>query len=126
MAKPITKLRRHHRTIRVFRVAEIRPNPFRDIERYPLEEKKIEALCESIRTTGFWDNLVARIGEDGKPEIAYGHHRLEAVHRVLGDDAKVGLIIRELDNEKMLQSWSRRTCRSGAPRRPLSRSRCAR
>ena len=102
MSATITKPQ-HHTTIRVFRVAEIRPNPFRDIERYPLEEKKIEALCESIRTTGFWDNLVARIGEDGKPEIAYGHHRLEAVHRVLGDDAEVELIMRELDEELMLQ-----------------------
>lgn len=102
MPTTITKPQ-HHTTIRVFCVAEIQRNPFRDIERYPLEEKKIEALCESIRTTGFWDNVVARIGEDGKPEIVYGHHRLDAVHRVLGDDAKVGLIIRELDDETMLQ-----------------------
>ena len=103
MPTTITK-RQHRTTSRVFRVDEIRPNPFRAaIERYPLQEKKIEALCESIRTTGFWDNVVARIGEDGKPEIAYGHHRLEAVHRELGDDAQVGLIIRELDDETMLQ-----------------------
>lgn len=92
---------------RVFRVSEIQPNPFRGIERYPLQPEKIKALRESIRTTFFWDNLVARIGEDGKPEIAYGHHRLEALRKELGDDAEVRLLIRELDDAMMLRMMVR-------------------
>lgn len=88
----------------VFRVAEIRPNPFRAIERYPLQDQKIKALRESIRATSFWDNLVARMGDDGKPEIAYGHHRLEAVRQELGSDAEVWLIIRDdMSDTQMLK-----------------------
>jgi len=88
---------------RVFRVGEIRPNPFRAIERYPLQDEKIKALRESIRSTSFWDNLVARIGDDDKPEIAYGHHRLKALRKELGDDFEVRLIIKDLDDTQMLK-----------------------
>lgn len=91
------------RAFQVFRVGGIRPNPFRAIERYPLQDEKIKALRESIRSTSFWDNLVARVGEDGKPEIAYGHHRLAALRKELGDDFEVRLIIRELDDTQMLK-----------------------
>lgn len=87
----------------VFPVVEIRPNPFRDIKRYPLENEKIEALRESIRSTSFWDNIVARIGKDGHPEIAYGHHRLEALRKELGEDAHIYLTIRPLDDAEMLK-----------------------
>lgn len=60
-------------------VRDIKPNPFRNLERHPLNPEKVSALRESIRVTGLWPNLLARIGEDGKPELVYGHHRLEAL-----------------------------------------------
>lgn len=86
----------------VARVGSIRPNPFRRIERYPISKEKVTALRRSIRDTGFWDNVVARVGPDG-PEIAYGHHRLEAVKQELGSEAEVSLIVRDLDDETMLK-----------------------
>ena len=102
MPTTITKPQ-HHTTIRVFCVAEIQRNPFRDSERYPLEDKKIKALRESYRATGFWHNLVARIGKDGKPEIVYGHHRLEALRLEFRGDFEVRLIIEEISGEQMLK-----------------------
>lgn len=86
-----------------FPLADIRANPFRAIERYPLRPKKVAALRESIRATSFWENIVARLGQDGKPEIAYGHHRLEALREEFGPDYEVALIIRELDDDHMLR-----------------------
>lgn len=90
-----------------FKVSEIQPNPFRKIDSYPFHEDKLEALRESIRSTGFWDNVVGRLNEDGEPEIAYGHHRLEAVKRELGPVAEVELILRDLTDDDMLRIMAR-------------------
>ena len=67
-----------------FKVKEIKANPFRNLELYPLNDEKIYVLRESIRTTGFWDNVVGRINDKGKPELAYGHHRMAAVKAEYG------------------------------------------
>lgn len=107
MPTTITKPQ-HHTTSRLVRVDEIRPNPFRAIERYPLQDEKIEALRASIRDTSFWDNIVARIGGDGHLQLAYGHHRLEALRRELGDDFEFRLIIiKDLSDEQMLKMMLR-------------------
>ncbi len=89
-------------TQQTFALGDIRPNPFRNIERYPINREKVEKLKESINRTDFWDNLVARIGADGKPEIAYGHHRMVALRELYPDDHKVSLIVRDLDDAAML------------------------
>lgn len=90
----------------LYAVKDIKPNPFRHIKRYPIRSEKVTALRESIRTTGFWDNVVAR-SKDGKAEIAYGHHRLVALTKEFGPNHKVELIIRKLDDESMIQIMAR-------------------
>ena len=65
------------------KVKDVSPNPYRNIEHYPLNKDKIIALTQSIEKTGFWDNLVAR-EVNGKIEIAYGHHRIEAIKTCRG------------------------------------------
>lgn len=85
-----------------FKLSDIQPNPFRHLERYPIKRDKIEALRKSYRETGFWDNVVARL-VDGKPQIAYGHHRLHALREEYSPDHKIELIIRGLDEEYMLK-----------------------
>src|SRR5215471_812422 len=89
-----------------FLVGDVQPNPFRHIDRYPIKAEKVTALRESLRTTGFWDNVVARV-RDGKPEIAYGHHRLAALKAEYGAKEKVELIVRDLSDEQMLQIMAR-------------------
>ena len=90
-----------------FKIKDIRPNPFRNLAHYPIRRDKIDRLRESVRTTGFWDNVVARLGDDGYPQIAYGHHRLQALREEYPPDHEVDLIIRDLDNDQMLKIMAR-------------------
>src|SRR6266850_6598241 len=85
-----------------YAIKDIKANPFRHIERYPIHREKVAQLRESIRQTDFWDNVVARVS-DGKAEIAYGHHRLVALKEEYGPSHKVDLIIRKLDDTTMIQ-----------------------
>ena len=88
---------------------DLRPNPYRDAAHYPIHREKLEALKASIRSTGFWDNILLRQAEDGKHyEIAYGHHRLEALRelaaeKVIEPDMHFELPVRQLDDATMIQ-----------------------
>lgn len=84
------------------KVKDLHPNPFRHMDRYPIRREKVNALKESLRKTGFWDNVVAR-QQGGRVEIAYGHHRLVALQEEYGPDQEVAVILRDLDDTKMLQ-----------------------
>lgn len=93
----------------------IAANPFRNIDRYPIDRTKVDKLKESIGRTAFWDNLVARRGAGpGEAQVAYGHHRLVALRELYPPEHEVELIIRELDDATMLrimadenmQEWS--------------------
>jgi len=89
-------------TIAKIRLGDVRHNPFRRFDEFPLIEKKVLALQNSIQETGFWDNVLGRVVEGGV-EIAYGHHRIEAAKRVYGDDHEIGITIRELSDVDMLR-----------------------
>src|SRR5476649_782891 len=88
---------------------ELRPNPFREMTRYPIHREKVEALKASIRSTGFWDNVLARKASEGKHyELAYGHHRLQALHELVNEkmlepDFQMELPVRPLDDGTMIQ-----------------------
>lgn len=86
-----------------WRIGDIQPNPFRNIDRYPIDPAKVDRLKASINQTTFWDNLIARIGPDGRPQIAYGHHRLVALRDLYPPDHTVSLIVRGLDDASMLR-----------------------
>ena len=79
---------------------DLEPNPFRDIKNYPIEEDRIQGLMNSIKETGFWDNIPVR--KDGqKFQIAYGHHRLEALKR-LGIE-EIEAPVKEIRDEDMIR-----------------------
>jgi len=86
----------------MFAIKDIQPNPFRNIDHYPINKEKVKALRESLRSTGFWDNVIARL-RNGKPEIAYGHHRLAAMKEEFSPTHKVDLIIKDLDDQTMIR-----------------------
>jgi len=81
---------------------KIKANPFRNLKLFPLDQAKIDKLKSSINRTEFWDNVVAR-AKGEYFELAYGHHRIEAVKQVKGKKAVVDLIIRDLDDPMMLK-----------------------
>lgn len=41
-------------------VDKIRPNPFRDFEKEPIQQEKVDRLVKSIEATEFWDNIMVR------------------------------------------------------------------
>lgn len=88
------------------RIDHLDANPFRHIDRYPIREEKITALVESINSTGFWDNMVGRVVGD-RVQIAYGHHRREALRRTYGPDYEVGIVVRDFTDDQMLQIMAR-------------------
>lgn len=81
-------------------VKNLKPNPFRSLDRYPIRQEKVEALKQSIKNTEFWDNLLARKNGSGF-ELAYGHHRLEAL-KELGTET-INIPVRKLDDATMLK-----------------------
>lgn len=78
-------------------ITSILPNPYRDLELFPIVQDKVDGLIESIKDTGFWTGLRARwqsdqaiaaplkvvdgiaIAPEGALiELMFGHHRLDA------------------------------------------------
>lgn len=82
-------------------IKDLKPNPFRNMKNYPINEEKIQSLINSI-SGGFWDNIIAR-KKNGKFEIAYGHHRLIALQRLLRPDDYVDIPVKELDDTTMIR-----------------------
>lgn len=57
------------------KVKDLVANPYRNITKYPIDRAKVDALKTSIKETTFWDNILVRKADNGKFQIAYGHHR---------------------------------------------------
>jgi hypothetical protein len=81
-------------------VKDLKPNPFRKMDKYPIDRDKVDALKASIKETTFWDNLLAR-KKDGHFEIAYGHHRLEALRDL--EIEEVDIPVRDLNDARMIK-----------------------
>lgn len=92
------------------KIKDLRPNPFRKMDEYPLNYEKIEHLKSSINELDFWDNLVARNNKtetnpNEEIQIAYGHHRLLALHEIYGEESEetIDISVRSLPDKKMLK-----------------------
>lgn len=85
----------------ILKFEDILPNPYRDLVRNPLREETIEDLRHSVRATGFWDNVSVRKNKDGKYELGFGHHRIEAAKREGLTEAN--FIIQNWDESKMIK-----------------------
>lgn len=83
-------------------IKQLEPNPYRDMDHYPISEEKVQRLAESIHQTGFWDNILARKA-DGKIQIAYGHHRLMALRKVMKPTDEVDIPVKSLDDAVMIK-----------------------
>jgi len=40
------------------RIKDLEPNPFRDMKNYSFNQEKLSNLRDSIKNTGFWDNIM--------------------------------------------------------------------
>jgi hypothetical protein len=88
-----------------FKLKDVQNNPFRDLTLNPLDPYKVAELVSSIHDTGFWDNCVVRINTAGKPELAYGHNRLQAAKQA--GLTETDFIVKELDDALMLKIMTR-------------------
>ncbi len=86
----------------IVKLKNIKANPYRDMVGFPLSEEKVAALISSFERTGFWDNLIARKLK-GEIQIAYGHHRLAALKRMMGEDYEIDINIRDFTDSEMIQ-----------------------
>lgn len=86
-----------------FKLKDVLPNPYRNLEAYPINRDKVEELKESIGSTEFWDNLLARPHGEGQAQIAYGHHRLVTLQELYSPEHEINLILREMSEAEMLQ-----------------------
>jgi hypothetical protein len=86
----------------------IDPNPMRQLAKYPYNEDKLEALIRSITDVGLWEGVIGR-RQGNRIQLAFGHHRVEAARRsrAIGKDGKIPVIVRDLDDEQMLQFMGR-------------------
>lgn len=94
-------------------LVKIESNPFREESAYVYDTDKIEALAESIGDTSFWENLLARKTKDGRIQLAYGHHRLMALKKLVAEGMtehkEIKLNVRpenQLTNERMLKIFA--------------------
>lgn len=93
--------------LKTVRVKDLMPNPFRRLDEYPILREKVDALKDSIASTGFWGTIVGRFMEDGTVEIAFGHHRRVALQEAYDDNHEVEVIVRDLTNEDMIRMMAR-------------------
>ncbi len=82
------------------KVADLEPNPFRNIEKYQVNREKVDALKISIMEKGFWASLPVR-KHNGKYELACGHHRWFAL-KELGLK-KIEVTVEDYSDGKMIQ-----------------------
>ena len=85
------------------RVANLEPNPFRHIDKYPIDRKKVDALKASIKEKTFWGNILVRPHPTkiGAYQLAYGHHRHICL-KELGIK-EIDVPVRDLSDALMLQ-----------------------
>lgn len=83
------------------KIKDILPNPFRNIEHYPINREKVETLKASFDRTEFWDNILGR-ERKGKVELAYGHHRWIALKEHYGLEHTVNITTRNLSDADMI------------------------
>ena len=84
------------------KIKDLKPNPYRDLDNYPINREKIETLKASIEQTGFWDNILAR-KSNNDIQIAYGHHRLIALRELLKLDSIINIPVKDLPDSVMIQ-----------------------
>lgn len=89
------------------KLKDIKSNPFRDMKLYELNQRKIQDLRSSIQDTGFWDNLVVRKSSNNKYQLAYGHHRFQALVDEYGLEHIIEIPVKDLDDETMLRIMAR-------------------
>jgi len=71
-------------------IEQLLPNPYRNLDEKYFKESVILELIKSMQDTGVWAGIIAR-PKGKKYEIAFGHHRLEAMKRLEIKEAPIDI-----------------------------------
>lgn len=83
------------------RLADLLPSPCLRKDKLPILEEKVQRLMGSIHESGSSQNIVVRpSNQEGKFEIAFGRHRVEALRRLNMEVVQV--TVRDLDDVDMI------------------------
>jgi len=83
------------------KVKDLIPNHHRGWGEFQLDRVIVDMLKNSIQETFFWENVIGRV-VNGKVEIAYGHHRLQALRELYPNGNKIfNVSVYPLDDEEM-------------------------
>lgn len=92
------------------KLTNIKDNPYRDPDVYAYDALKVGMLKESVKDTSYWENNLARRTKDGEIQLAYGHHRIQALRELLAEGLtefeEIKLNVRpesQLSDERMLK-----------------------
>lgn len=86
------------------RLRDIVPNTNRNANT-PYREESINRLVQQIKLNGLNIKFLCR-RKDGKYELAFGHHRLEAAKRLWGDDHGLEISVADLTDADMISQMS--------------------
>lgn len=85
-------------------IKDLEANPYRHIEKYQIDQSKIDRLLASYTESGFWDGSIQvrpHPKRSGKYQLAFGHHRTEAARRA--GLKEIGVVVGNRDNATMLR-----------------------
>jgi hypothetical protein len=95
-------IRKIMRCVVKLKLKDIRPNPFRDLVKYPIPRAKIDFFISSYKATTFWENIVVR--KNGKEwQLAFGHARYAALVEMFGGKKKFDFRVRQLTDGQMVR-----------------------
>jgi hypothetical protein len=77
----IISITRSMKMVKNIPIEQLLPNPYRNLDEKYFKESVILELVKSMQDTGVWAGIIAR-PKGKKYEIAFGHHRLEAMKRL--------------------------------------------
>lgn len=84
-------------------VADLLPNPFRNLKEIPIDEARIKELQPKLESSGFWNCMYGRkFGK--KIQIAFGHHRVEIAKRL--KTKRIYMTVMPLSDGEMLRYMS--------------------
>jgi ParB-like nuclease family protein len=88
--------------IQKVKLSELRPNPYRNLKHYEIDEKRVNALVQSIKACGgAWPRILARKSSNGSYETAFGEHLKAALGQL--KISEVEIIVMDLDDASMLK-----------------------
>jgi len=91
------------------KLRDLKPNPHRNFDYNPLNPDRVKEHEKSIKEHGMWQELrIRKVERANRQEfqLVFGHHRVEALKNLHGDDYEIEVEIVNYDDSKMLLALS--------------------